>query len=93
MWYVLATEKGDPGDVYNVCSGTPYTMQTILDTLIRLSTVPIRVNVDPQRVRPVEIPTLYGNYSHLRERTGWQPQIAIEQSLQDVLEQWRVRTT
>ncbi len=82
-------EKGKPGEVYNVCSGTHHTMKSLLDRLIALSHVPIEVREAPERLRPVELPILVGDYSRLHECTGWQPQISIEQSLRDVLDEWR----
>jgi GDP-4-dehydro-6-deoxy-D-mannose reductase len=87
--YVLALNNGVSGDVYNVCSGQAYPMQAILDKLIRLSKAPIEVRVDPERIRPVDTPVLRGDYSRLRDCTGWQPEIPIDQTLRDVLDEWR----
>ena len=87
--YVLALERGDPGAVYHVCSGQTHSMKSVLERLIALSTAPIEIRVAPERVRPVEIPVLIGNYSRLQKRTGWTPQIPLEQSLRDVLNEWR----
>jgi GDP-4-dehydro-6-deoxy-D-mannose reductase len=89
--YALALERGTAGTVYNVCSGIPQTMQHILETLINLSARPIAVRVDPERVRPIEIPVLYGSYARLQADTDWQPQISLVQSLSDVLNEWRAR--
>jgi len=89
--YVMALEQGPAGAVYNVCSGTAYSMQTILDQLVALSTHPIEIRTAADRFRPVEIPRLVGDYSRLRQHTGWQPQISLEQTLQDVLTDWRQR--
>lgn len=90
--YALALESGRSGDVFNVCSGRAYTMQVIVEKLASLSMVPIEIRVAPERFRPVEIPILYGSYQRLHERTGWQPEIGLEQSLRDVLDEWRQRT-
>jgi GDP-4-dehydro-6-deoxy-D-mannose reductase len=87
--YVVAAERGVAGDVFNVCSGQPQTMQHILDVLISMSTRPITVKVDPERFRPVDIPSLYGSYAQLQARTGWQPQLSLEQSLQEALDDCR----
>jgi GDP-4-dehydro-6-deoxy-D-mannose reductase len=91
--YALAINGGDPGAVYNVCSGKAYTMQTILDKLTALSKVPIEIRVDPKRMRPSDTPMLLGDYSRLRDRTGWQPEIPIDQTLSDVLDEWRQRVS
>jgi GDP-4-dehydro-6-deoxy-D-mannose reductase len=89
--YALALERGAAGAVYNVCSGVPQTMQHVLETLIGLSQTPITVRVDPERVRPIEIPVLYGSYARLQADTDWRPQISLAQSLTDVLNEWRAR--
>jgi len=89
--YALALERGVAGAVYNVCSGVPQTMQHVLETLISLSRTPIAVRVDPERVRPIEIPVLYGSYARLQADTDWRPQISLVQSLTDVLNEWRAR--
>ncbi len=89
--YTLMLEHGQPGDVFNVCTGQAHTMQSILKTLVSLSAVPVQVREVPERVRPVDIPVLYGTYERLRQRTGWAPRFTIEQSLRDVLDEWRGR--
>jgi GDP-4-dehydro-6-deoxy-D-mannose reductase len=89
--YETALNSGTAGAVYNVCSGVSHTMQAIVDTLLKLSSAPIELRIDRERLRPVEIPILTGDFSRLNKDTGWQPQISIEQSLRDVLDEWRQR--
>lgn len=89
--YHMALELGEPGAAYNVCSGVAYSMQYVLDRLIALSEQPITVRVSPDRFRPVEIPRLVGDYSRLHQQTGWMPQISLDQTLHDVLTDWRQR--
>jgi GDP-4-dehydro-6-deoxy-D-mannose reductase len=66
-------------------------MRDVLERLIALSPARVTVTTDVSRVRPVEIPILYGDYRLLRQRTGWEPRITLEQSLHDVLDEWRQR--
>ncbi|OQX55648.1 MAG: hypothetical protein B5M54_01360 [Candidatus Aminicenantes bacterium 4484_214] len=87
--YVALLEKGQAGEVYNVCSGQPVSLQWILDTLISYSFSPIRIKVDPQRLRKADIPLLYGDNTKLRTTTGWQPEYPLEQTLKDLLDYWR----
>jgi GDP-4-dehydro-6-deoxy-D-mannose reductase len=89
--YYLALEHGTAGAVYNVCSNLAYPMRTVLDRLISLSVRPVTVQVDPSRLRPIDIPRLLGDYSMLRAQTGWQPTISLEQTLGDILNDWRQR--
>ncbi|MEP7288744.1 MAG: GDP-mannose 4,6-dehydratase [Chloroflexota bacterium] len=91
--YAEVLTHGDSGGVYNVCSGKAYSMQSIMDTLLSLSKIPIDVQIATDRLRPVEIPILVGDYGRLHACTGWQPQIPLEQSLRDVLDEWRQYVT
>jgi GDP-4-dehydro-6-deoxy-D-mannose reductase len=49
------------------------------------------LELDPERLRPVEIPVHWGDNTKLRATTGWMPTVPLEQSLSDVLDWWRDR--
>lgn len=85
----LLVRKGAPGGVYNVCSGSDRAIREILDILLSLGKVPIKVEVDPKRLRRADIPALRGDNSRLREATGWSPSIPLERTLEDLLQWWR----
>jgi len=88
--YLLAIQKCKPGEIYNVCSGRSRTIKSILDLLISLSkSKPIKVVKDDSRMRNNDIPMLIGNPAKFRSATGWEPKIAIEQTVTDLLEYWR----
>jgi len=88
--YWLALARGRPGQIYNVCSGTGRSIRELLDGLLALSTVrDIEVRRDPRRMQPADVPAQVGSYDRLHAETGWQPQIAWEQSLRDLLDYWR----
>ncbi len=87
--YTLAMELGEPGAVYNVCSGTARPIRALLDELLAASTVPIQVELDAERMRPVDYPVVVGDSSAFRARTGWQPRIPFEQTVRDTLDYWR----
>jgi GDP-4-dehydro-6-deoxy-D-mannose reductase len=87
--YWLAMIKGEPGEVYNVCSGRSFSMRDILDKLLALSSVPIDVVPDPNKTRPVDVPVLVGDYTKFKSQTGWEPQIPFDQTLQDLLNYYR----
>jgi len=90
--YWLATERCKPGDVYNICSGKGYRIAEVLDTLLKLSgNGDIRVERDPQRLRPSDVPVLIGDDSKFRRETNWSPEISFETTLRDSLEYWRQR--
>lgn len=87
--YRLALTLGEPGQVYNLGSGVAHSISAILQTFLQFSAVPIQVETDPQRMRPSDVPLLICDSSRFRQRTGWEPNIPLEQSLRDILDYWR----
>ncbi len=87
--YWLATERCEAGDVYNICSGKAYSIQEVLDRLIELSGVQVKVETDPTRLRPSDVPVLLGDYTKFKTATGWEPEIPYDKTLTDMLEYWR----
>jgi GDP-4-dehydro-6-deoxy-D-mannose reductase len=84
--YVTIMERGVSGTAYNVCSGTAVSLETVVRKLIELSGTNSSLEVDPERVRPVDIPVLEGDSSRLRA-LGWSAEISLGQSLADLLEE------
>ncbi len=84
--YHLALEFGQPGEAYNLGSGSSHSMQDLLTILLGFARVPISVEIDPQRLRPVDAPDIVCDLSKFRAATGWAPRIPLEQSLRDVLD-------
>ena len=89
--YRLLMERGDPGEVYNVCSGTDLAVQDLADQLLAQATVPLRFETDESLLRPVDLPVLRGSHDRLSAATGWEPEIPMAQTLADLLEDWRAR--
>jgi GDP-4-dehydro-6-deoxy-D-mannose reductase len=89
--YWLAAEKGEPGDVYNLGSGTAISMHELLEKLTALSRTKLRVQVDPDRLRPSDVQILLADSFKFRKLTGWAPTIPFEKTLSDLLDYWRER--
>ena len=89
--YRLLATHGAAGEVYNVCSGTGVSVREIADHLLADARRPLRVVVDPELVRPVEVPRLVGDAARLRAATGWEPAIGLEETLAAVLADARER--
>jgi GDP-4-dehydro-6-deoxy-D-mannose reductase len=87
--YVGILEKGEPGEVYNICSGKQYSISEMLDILLSYSKAKIQVRTDPDRVRPSEVLNLLGDYSKINRKIGWEPEISFEKTLLDLLNYWR----
>jgi len=89
--YWLALERGEPGEVYNICSGRGYSVHQVLEILLALAHVKVEVREDPARMRPSDVTLLLGDCSKFRSATGWKPTIPFEVTLKDLLEYWRTR--
>jgi GDP-4-dehydro-6-deoxy-D-mannose reductase len=87
--YVKLQQRGESGEVYNVCSGSSVSGQDILNMLISMAKCEISVAVDPDKMRPSDIADLYGDHSKLTKATGWEPQVKLEQTLAETLDYWR----
>jgi nucleoside-diphosphate-sugar epimerase len=79
------------GQAFNLASGRSHQIRSILASLTGLSGLQIDVRVDPGRLRRVEVPNALGNAEAAARVFGWRPEIALEKTLSDVLEDWKVR--
>lgn len=91
--YFLAATHGEAGQVYNLGSGVGHSIAEILETLLGLCHVVVRVETDPGRMRPSDLPVLICDSSRFRRQTGWEARIPLEQTLRDILDYWRERVT
>ncbi len=89
--YLLAVEKCDPGDVYNIATGKAIRMKDMLDLLLSFSKIKPEIKEDPDRMRPSDVPVLIGDNSKFVSKTGWKPEIPFEKTMEDLLNYWRAR--
>lgn len=87
--YRLLVERGEPGAVYNVCSGRDVSMESVVKDLMAISGSDFGMELDPDLTRPVDVPALRGDASRLEAATGWVPTVPLEESLRAVLESIR----
>ena len=90
--YWLLLDRGAAGAVYNVCSGHGRRMRELLDVLLGNTGARMEVRVDPERLRPSDVPAQVGDPSRLRAATLWEPLIPLDKTLRDLLDDWRQRT-
>ncbi len=91
--YDFIINKGTAGQVYNVCSGRKLKISDLLDMLISFSKrSDIKVKIDPKKFRAIDVKSMYGDNSKLKNHTGWVPGYTIETSLKDTLDYWREKT-
>jgi GDP-4-dehydro-6-deoxy-D-mannose reductase len=90
--YWLLLEQGEPGEVYNLCSGGAWAIGDILEFLLSQSRIgSIETREDPARLRPSDVPVLVGNADKIGKEFGWKPVIPFERTLCDLLAYWRER--
>ncbi len=83
--YGLLAEKGVDGETYNVGSGKSISIEELLCKIISLSGKSIKREIDPDKLRPSDVPEIRADISKLKKDTGWQPIIPLEQTLTEIL--------
>ena len=87
--YAMLIQKGMAGETYNVGSGKAMEIRKILDLIVGMSSAKISVEVDPNKIRPVDVPIIEADISKIHDVTGWKPEISIEQTIRETLDYWR----
>lgn len=90
--YRAIVERGRTARPYNVCSGRAIAIRELLERLLSRARVPITVRVDAERLRPNDVPLLVGDPGRARDELGWQTEIPLEHTLDDLLDYWRQQT-
>ena len=89
--YRLLIEKGCDGEVYNLCSGTSYSGETILNKMLSNVSSKTSFNIiqDLSKYRSVDVDNIYGSYKKINKATNWKPSISLDQSIEDVMKYWK----
>jgi GDP-D-mannose dehydratase len=90
-YYMLVTVKPKAGAYYNIGGTHSASMRQILETLISMSSCrdQIKVEIDPERLRPIDADLQVPNTAKFEKHTGWRPQIPYEKTMTDLLNFWR----
>lgn len=89
--YGLLLSCGRNGETYNVCSGIECSLRELIEGLFSVAGVRMDVEVAAERLRRTEQRRMVGSYEKLREHTGWEPRIALRQTLADIVGYWQSR--
>lgn len=87
--YALLVQHGAKGETYNVGTGHAIAIQEILDMIVSMSDVDIKVCVDENKLRPVDVPIIEPDISKIKNAVGWTPKISIETTIRETLDYWR----
>lgn len=93
-YYLLVTENPISGEYYNIGGTYSCTIEQMLNYLISKSTHKnIKVEIDNDRLRPVDADLQVPNTSKFTNHTGWTPQISFEKTMDDLLDYWRTKVS
>ena len=87
--YYLLLRNGRKGEIYNICSGKGSVLKDIILKMSELLGLQIKIDVDPNLIRPNENKKVIGSYRKINEELGWKPEITLEKSLSDIIEYWQ----
>lgn len=90
-YHLLLTVNPAHGEVYNIGGNHTCTVGEVLNTLLSMSSKKIDVEVDPERLRPVDADLQVPDCTKFKDRTGWETEIRFEQTMSDLLNYWRER--
>jgi len=91
-YYMLVTKNPIGGEYYNIGGTFSCSIGHMLEYLISLSTVKdIKVEIDPDRLRPIDADLQIPNIDKFTSHTGWSPEINFEKTMLDLLQYWRER--
>lgn len=89
--YGLLAEQGQPGETYNVGRGESVSIEEVLKMILALLDKKIEVEIDRNKLRPVDVPVIEADISKINQLTGWKPKIPLDQTIQETLDYWRER--
>lgn len=89
--YRMLLEKGTSGEVYNLACGKSCQISWMLEYLVSLARIKVKVEVDPSRVRPIEVKEIVGSNEKIKKEIGWEHEIKFEKTLKDLLNWHRDR--
>lgn len=92
-YFMLVTDNPVSGEYYNIGGQYTCTVKEMLEFLISLSPMKdkIKVETDPERLRPIDADLQVPDTTKFTEHTGWKPEISFEKTMTDLLNYWRER--
>lgn len=87
--YALLAEMGQAGETYNIGSGHARSLWEVLQVILAQSESAIRIETDQQKFRPADVPVMEADIRKIHSKTGWEPEITLEQTIRETLDYWR----
>jgi GDP-4-dehydro-6-deoxy-D-mannose reductase len=93
LGYAALLERGQGGRAYNLCRGEGVRLADVVRRMAALAHVEVRIEIDPKRMRPADLPYLVGDPARTASECGWRASTPFENTLADVLADWRARVS
>ncbi|UCG88769.1 MAG: GDP-mannose 4,6-dehydratase [Gemmatimonadota bacterium] len=84
--YAAMIEQGRSGQVYNVSCGRAVSIKELFFMLSDALGHRVIPESDHDLIRPVDIPHLVGDSTKLRDETGWQPRMTLEETIREMVD-------
>lgn len=82
--YLKLVQRGIFGQIYNICSGIPISIQTVLEKIVSFAPKKIDVKIDRKLFRPIEFKEYYGSSEKIKLDTDWEAKISLDESLEQI---------
>ena len=89
--YCLLAENGESGEIYNVGNGRAVAIEELLGIILSQTNADITIEQDKLRMRPSDVPVIEADISRICNHIGWKPDIPMESTIADILDEWRMR--
>ena len=88
---VLLSEKGNPGEAYNISGDKVYAMTEVITVIEKVFGRKFSTVTDESLLRPTDEPIIFGDSSKLKADTGWKQQFSLEEAVTDMCNYLRSR--
>jgi GDPmannose 4,6-dehydratase len=87
MWMILQLDQPDD---FVCATGISHSVQDLVEHVFNRLEMDWKeyITVDEKYLRPEELEDLKGDFSKLRERTGWNPEYTFEQMMDEMVDYW-----
>ena len=88
-YWLLMNADVPPGEYFNIAGEEAFKLTEVVDILLGFSEIDIKVETDPNRLRPIDADYQMFDNTKIRNAIDWKPEIPVRQTLLDLLNHWR----
>jgi GDP-4-dehydro-6-deoxy-D-mannose reductase len=84
--YITMLQQDHWGEIFNICSGVPHSIQSVAEELLSFAPSPVRLQIDSELLRPSDVPVMYGAWEKAHKAFGFVPRKSLHESLREAWE-------